>query len=145
MRQTEYEWVYLYGAVNPATGDSVGMVGGSVGIAWMNQHLSWISAHVRGSPGGDLVDVVLVLDRAGWHVSPRVKWPSNIRPLFLPPYSPELNPVERLWHWLRSHRLSNRVYRDVEHLYEATTEAWNSVTPERLKSVCRAAYMERCN
>lgn len=135
--------MYLYGAVNPATGDSVGMVGGSVGIEWMNQHLAWISAHVRESPGGDLVDVVLVLDRAGWHVSPKVKWPENIRPLFLPSYSPELNPVERLWHWLRSHRLSNRVYRGVEHLYEAASEAWNSVTPERLKSVCRAAYMER--
>ena len=145
IKQTEYEWVYLYGAVCPVTGESVGMIGASVGIEWMNQHLAWISEHVRSTPGGDLVQVVLVLDRAGWHTSPRLRVPSNITLLHLPPYSPELNPVENLWHWLRSHRLSNRVYRDVEHLYEAASEAWNSVPAERFKTVCRAAYMERGN
>ena len=145
IKQTEYEWVYLYGAVCPVTGESVGMIGASVGIEWMNQHLQWISEHVRSTPGGDLVQVVLVLDRAGWHTSPKLRVPSNITLLHLPAYSPELNPVENLWHWLRSHRLSNRVYRDVEHLYEAASEAWNSVPPERFKTVCRAAYMERGN
>jgi hypothetical protein len=135
--------LHAYGAVCPRTGESVGMIAGSVGIAWMNLHLEWISEHVRSTPGGEGVHVVLVLDRAGWHTSPKVVWPSNITPLFLPPYSPELNPVERLWHWLRSHHLSNRVYRDADHLYDATTKAWNTLTPERLHTVCNAAYMER--
>ena len=121
------------------------MIGGSVGIAWMHQHLAWISEHVRNSPSGHFVHVVLVLDRAGWHTSPKLKVPSNITLLPLPPYSPELNPVERLWHWLRSHNLSNRVYRDVDHLYEAATDAWNSLTMHRLQTVCRAEYMERKN
>ncbi|MFO0836600.1 MAG: IS630 family transposase [Phycisphaerales bacterium] len=126
-KQTEYEWVCLYGAVCPATGESVGMVGGFVGVEWMNQHLAWISEHVRSTPGGEFVQVVLVLDRAGWHTSPNVEWPSNITPLFLPPHSPELNLVERLWHWLRSHSLSNRVYRDTAHLYAAARVARNAV------------------
>lgn len=144
-KQTEYEWVYVYGAVCPATGESVGMIGASIGIEWMNQHLRWISEHVRASPGagGEAVHVILILDRAGWHVSAKLQVPANITLLHLPPYSPELNPVERLWHWLQSHCLSNRLYRNVEHLYAAATQAWNTVTPERLKTVCRTPYMER--
>jgi hypothetical protein len=143
VKQTEYDWVYLYGAVCPATGESVGMIGGSVGIRWMNLHLRWISEHVRALPGGDLVQVVLVLDQAGWHTSPKLEVPENITLLHLPSYSPELNPIENLWHWLRSHQLSNRVYTDTDHLYRATADAWNTLTPQRLRSVCRAPYMER--
>ena len=135
--------MYLYGAVCPATGESVGMVGGSVGIEWMNLRLQWISEHVRQGSGGDLVQVVLILDRAGWHTSPRLKVPSNITLLHQPSYSPELNPVENLWHWLRSHFLSNRVYDDTDHLDQAATHAWNSLTPARIKSVCATPYMER--
>lgn len=143
VKQTEYDWVYLYGAVCPATGESVGMIAGSVGTAWMNIHLQWISEHVMSIPGGDLVQVVLIMDRAGWHMSKKLKVPDNITLLPLPSYSPELNPVENLWHWLRSHCLSNRVYRDTDHLYDAAGEAWNTLTPDRIRTVCRVPYMER--
>lgn len=135
--------MYLYGAVNPATGESVGMIGGSVGLEWMNVHLRWISEHVRQGPGGECVHVVLILDRAGWHTSPRLDVPSNITLLHLPSYSPELNPVEPLWLWTRGHSTSNRAYRDTDHLYQAAGDAWNSLTPQRIRSVCRARYMER--
>jgi hypothetical protein len=145
VKQTEYDWVYLFGAVCPATGQSSAMIAGSVGIEWMNLHLQWISEEAARGPGGDLVQVVLVLDQAGWHTSPKLKIPPNITLLHLPSYSPELNPIENLWHWLRSHLLSNRVYRDVPHLYEATDHAWNTLTPQRLSTVCRAPYMERAN
>jgi transposase len=56
--------------------------------------------------------VVLIMDQAGWHGSGGVRMPDNITGLFLPPYSPELNPVERLVAYLRSHHLSNRSYDD---------------------------------
>ena len=75
----------------------------------MNLHLKWISEHSRGTPAGDIVRIVLILDRAGRHALPKVKWPSNITPLFLPPYSPELNPVERVWPLVRLRGLANRV------------------------------------
>jgi len=55
---------------------------------------------------------VMELDRAGWHTAKQLKWPKRITPLFLPPYSPELNPAERLWLWFREHHWSNRVYPD---------------------------------
>src|SRR6266550_3517765 len=52
----------------------------------------------------------VILDRAGWHRSQGLVVPGNITLLELPPYSPELNPVERVWHYLRSHWLANSVF-----------------------------------
>ncbi|MBM4109153.1 MAG: hypothetical protein FJ255_12610 [Phycisphaerae bacterium] len=63
--------------------------------------------------------------------------------LFLPPKSPEINPVERLWHYMRSHYLSNRAYDDYDHIREATGRAYRALTPDVLRSVCRCDYIER--
>jgi transposase len=59
---------------------------------------------------------VLIMDQAGWHKSRKLKWPDGITVLPLPPYSPELNPTENLWHYMRSHYLSNRCYEDYDAL-----------------------------
>jgi transposase len=63
----------------------------------------------------------------------------------LPPYSPELNPIERLWSWLKSHQLSNRVYADYDDLLNSGSTAWNTLTPKRLQAICRANWTEREN
>ncbi|MBM4107852.1 MAG: hypothetical protein FJ255_03430 [Phycisphaerae bacterium] len=63
--------------------------------------------------------------------------------LFLPPKSPEINPVERLWHYMRSHYLSNRAYDDYDHIREAAGRAYRALTPDVLRSVCRCDYIER--
>ena len=103
IKQTEYEWVYLFGAVNPITGDSSALLAPTVNTESMNHHLRFISERVEPD-----IHVVLVLDQAGWHLSKGLRIPANITLLYLPPYSPELNPVERLWAYLHSHYLSNR-------------------------------------
>lgn len=138
IKQTEYDWVYLYGAVNPRSGDSVALLAPTVNTFVMNQHLRMISEHV-----GPDVHVVLVLDQAGWHVSKGLQVPENITLLPLPPYSPELNPIERLWSWLKSHQLSNRVYADYDDLLQSGTNAWNTLTPDRLKTTCRTSWLKR--
>ena len=89
--------------------------------------------------------VVLVLDRAGWHVAKALEAPENITLLHLPPYSPELNPVERVWAYLRSHQLSNRVYEDYAALFTATGDAWNTLTPDTLKSICHTSRITHEN
>jgi transposase len=83
---------------------------------------------------------VLVMDRAGWHKSRRLAAPENITILLLPAYSPELNPVERLWAHLRSHHLSNRAYENHHYLLDAGAEARRQLTPELLRSVCACDY-----
>ncbi len=131
VKQTEYEWVYLFGAVNPLTGESSALLAPTVNTAYMNHHLRFISEAVAAD-----VHVVLVLDRAGWHLAKALEVPSNITLLPLPPYSPELNPVERLWAYLKSHYLSNRAYQDYDDLFDACGQAWNQLTPQQLCSIC---------
>ena len=93
--------------MNPVTGESCAIVTPTVCTALMNQHLAMIARQV-----GPTRHVVLVLDRAGWHVAKALAVPANVTLLYLPPYSPELNPTERVWAYWRSHYLSNRVYAD---------------------------------
>jgi transposase len=138
VRQTEYEWAYLFAAVNPLSGASSALITPTVNTHYMNKHLEFI-----GREAGPDVHVVLVLDRAGWHVAKALKVPANVTLLHLPPYSPELNGAERIWAFLRSHYLSNRVFRDYDELFQSIKDAWNSLDADRLATLTRAQWIER--
>lgn len=86
---------------------------------------------------------ILVLDQAGYHKSKRLRELDNITLLYLPPYSPELNPIEQLWHYLRDHYWSNRYYPDYTKLEETAIESWYKTccATEKVKSICRASYL----
>jgi transposase len=138
IKQTEYDWLYLFGAVNPLTGQSSALIAPTVNTHFMNAHLRFISREA-----GRDKHVVLVLDQAGWHVAKDLKIPVNITLLHLPPYSPELSAMERVWAYLRSHHLSNRAYRDYNDLFDATREAWNRLDESRLTSLSHEPWLER--
>lgn len=140
IRQTEYKWVYIYGAVNPESGESAGMIGSTVDTEMMSLFLYWMGKQI----GEDRV-VVLVLDGAGWHVSKALRVPENIKLLKLPPYSPELNPTELVWLWLKQHQLSNRVFTDQAELNQAAIDAWNGVAVGRFQTLCAAPWLTREN
>lgn len=140
VKQTEYEWVHLFAAVNPKTGQSSAMLAPYMNTQYMNAHLKFISQEV-----GDAAHAVLVLDGAGWHVAKALKVPGNITLLTLPPYSPELNPIERVWSYLRSHYLSNRVYRDYDELFDETATAWNRLDEPTLKSITATEWIRRAS
>ena len=103
----------------------------------MNEHLAEISRCV--SPGAI---AVLVLDRAGWHSSPRLEIPDNLVLLSLPPYAPELNPMENIWQYLRQNQLSHRIWETYEQIIEACRTAWNSLVaaPARITSITTRAW-----
>lgn len=136
LKQTEYQWVYLYAAVNPLTGESSAMLAPYVNTDYMNAHLRFIS-----EAAGQDTHVVLVLDRAGWHVAKALEVPPNLTLLHLPPYSPQLNGVERVWAFQKSHHLSNRVFRDYDHLFEAVGQSWDQLPPERLASLTATPWL----
>jgi hypothetical protein len=136
VKQCKYKWLYLYDAVCPATGNSAAMIAPCVNIGAMDQHLVWIAESV-----GPSVHIVLILDRAGWHVSGKLAVPPNITLHHLPSYSPELNPIENKWGYMRSHSLSNRAFDGHDHMYQTATDAFNAITPERNRSVCRVPWL----
>ena len=138
VKQTEYEWVYLFGATHPVTGDSAALLAPTVNTACRNHPLRFIRERVG-------PDVHVVLDQAGWHLSNGLRVPGNLTLLYLPPYGPELNPVERLWAFLRSHYLSNRVYENYDHLFQSSGHAWNQLTPDPFRSICHIKRIPRKN
>ena len=137
VKQTRYEWVYLYAAVEPATGASVALQAPHVNTETMSVFLRMLAEEL----GAD-EHAILVMDQAGWHVSRSLRVPDSITIPLLPPYSPELNPIERLWAYLRSHFLSNRAYEGYEHLLDASATAWREMGPELLRSVCACDYVD---
>ena len=88
----------------------------------MNEHLKEISRTV--DPG---THAVLILDQAGWHVTPKLELPDNITLLFLPPRSPELNPVENVWQFMRDNWLSNRIFASYDDIVALCCDAWNKL------------------
>jgi transposase len=133
IRQTQYDYLYVFSAVCPETGDACGLISPHVNTEVMNVFIKQFSREL-----GMGVHAVLILDRAGWHMAAGLRIPSNITLVYLPPKSPELNPTENLWHYLRSHYWSNRLYRNWDELKQAATDAWRRVclTPEKIKSIC---------
>jgi hypothetical protein len=85
-------WANIFGAICPAQGKGAGLVLPYCDTEAMAAQLEEVSQAV--APGAH---AVLLLDQAGWHVSPKLKVPANITLLPLPPRSPELNPVENIW------------------------------------------------
>jgi transposase len=79
---------------------------------------------------------------AGWHRSQGLVVPGNIALLELPPYSPGLNPVERVWHYLRSHGLANAVFRSLADIMDACETAWNRFAADHasIRSLCAVRW-----
>ena len=88
--------------------------------------------------------VAMVLDQAGWHGSDALRVPDNITLVPLPPYSPELNPVERVWLYLKERFLSHRLLGDYEAIADAACHAWNRLLAEtgRITSLCSYPWIE---
>ena len=116
---------YLFAAVEPATGAEVALVLPAVSTAAMSRFLAELSATLAGD-----VHAVLVLDQAGWHGAGALVVPDSITLVALPPYSPELNPVERLWLYLRERYLSHRLLEDYNAVVDASCHAWTALAQE---------------
>lgn len=141
IRQTQYDYLWLISAVCPETGDIEGLFAPRVDAAIMNIFLFQMSKQLDPD-----VIAVLLWDQAGFHTSHDIQVPANIRILHLPPYSPELNPVENLWHYLKSHYWSNRCYKNYDAMMDAAQIAWRAVAlPKIIMTVCAAPYITEAN
>ncbi len=132
-RDQRHDWAYLFGAVCPRRDIGAALVLPYANAQAMNLHLEEISCQVtQGS------HAVLLLDGAGWHqTGEKLRVPGNIRLLQLPSYSPELNPVENIWQFLRQNHLGNRVFESDTDIVDACCAAWNALAaePKRIASI----------
>ena len=140
VKQTQYDYLYLFGAVCPASGDSMALIAPRADTSIMNLFLERFAAALPTD-----VQAIMILDNAGWHHSKELLVPPNVTLIYLPPRAPELNPIERLWLWLKSHYWSNRAYVDYLSMLAAAEHAWQQTIrePGRVASVCRASYLDQ--
>src|SRR5881392_578526 len=129
---------YVFGAVCPSEGKAAALIMPICNTLAMNHHLREISSQIASD-----AHAVVILDRAGWHRSQGLVVPDNITLLELPPYSPELNPVERIWHYLRSHWLANSVFPSLADIMDASERAWNRFANNHtlVRSLCAVAWV----
>lgn len=133
MRDCRHESAYLFGATCPTRAVGAAIVMPRVSSEAMTLHLAEISKQVGAS-----AHAVLVCDGAGWHQpGERLTVPDNITLLRLPPYAPELNPVENVWEYLRGNQLSMTVWDSYNVILVACCDAWNSLMKdaERIASI----------
>jgi DDE superfamily endonuclease len=138
VRQTQYDYLWVIAAACPATGAATGIIMPHLDTDVINAFLREFSRQLAPD-----VQAVLIWDGAGFHTARSLEVPANVTLLGLPPYAPELNPIENLWHYLRSHHWSNRSYDDWEALKAAAAEGLVAVgtDAERIKTVCAAPYI----
>lgn len=117
-----YESAYLFGAVCPARGTGAALAMPRANTEAMQFHLDEIARTVAKG-----AHAALLLDRAGWHTTDALAIPKNLTLIFLPSRSPELNPVENIWQYLRANWLSNRVFETYDAIIEAACDAWNKL------------------
>lgn len=139
-KQTEYEWVYMYGASNPFQGKSTSLLLPEVNTLGMNLFLETLSSQVALG-----AHAFVFLDRAAWHRAKSLKIPTNIELILLPAYSPDLNPIEQVWGYLKNLFLSNRVYDSYEDLLDKMCDAWNwfQKQPSLVKSLTNIKWLSQ--
>jgi transposase len=85
-------------------------------------------------------DFVLIMDGAGWHKSKNLIIPKNIQIVLLPPYCPELNPVERLWKYIKDNVIRNKIFETLLELELTVCEFVRNLSADIVKSVCGYNY-----
>ena len=138
------EYSYVVGAVCPLTGEVFPLTASYIDTDVMNLFLQQLSEYYR------TYQIIIFMDNAGWHRSKGLTVPSNIPIEYLPPYSPELNPSEQLWKYLREHWTCNSPVNSLINLEEIVIEGLNHLihNPEIAKSFSNYSWIRNatlCN
>lgn len=138
VKQQQFISAYIYGAACAKTGDSFGLILPTTNTIAMQTYIDQLSKHVKVGK-----HIALVIDNAGWHTSKQLKIPENITLIPLPPYSPELNPAEQIWEWMKHNYLSNICFDNYSDIVDKLVIAWNAFSEDvaLVKSVCTREWM----
>ena len=116
-RQLIREYIYAYSALSPQTGDCYSLISPYCNTEAMNEFLQQLSSQYK------QYRIILILDKAGWHISQSLKLADNIKLLHLNPYSPEQNPVELLWREIRRKYFHNVIFENLDEVENKLQQA----------------------
>ena len=124
-KDQRYENAYLFGAVCPSRDTGVARIMPNADSEAMQMHIDAIGCAVI--PG---THALIILDKAAWHTTRKLKLPDNLTLLPLPPACPELNAAENIWQYLRQTYLANRVFDSYAAILDAAQSAWRKLLDE---------------
>lgn len=139
VRQKQFLSTYIFGAVCPDRDHGYALILPECNAGMMQIHLDEISKEIQ-----EGYHAIVMIDRASWHTTEALVVPDNMSLLPLPPYSPELNPMEQVWQKLKRDQLSNRVFKDYEAIVDACCKAWNAFCDEQgaIKNLCSRSWAQ---
>ena len=132
------EYRYAYGAVEPNTGENFFLILPQSNSICMNVFLQELSA----SYPDDII--LLVCDGAAWHKSKTLNIPENIEIFFLPPATPEMNPIEQIWKEIRKRGFRNEVFPSLSKVIDRLCDTICSITPDTVKSITCRDWIKCC-
>lgn len=132
-----YQNAYVFGAVCPARDIGAALVLPRANTEGMQKHLEEVSRHVAPGAHG-----AIIMDRAGWHTTKKLDMPSNLTPVKLPPYCPELNAQENIWQYMRKNYLSTLLFKTYDDIVDVCVSSWNKVVDEvgRISSIAARSW-----
>jgi transposase len=138
VRQQQFISTYIYGAACAKTGDAFALIMPYTNTQSMQMYLSEFSKHIEKGR-----HAALVVDNAGWHTAKNLIIPHNLTLIPLPAYSPELNAMEQVWEWIKSHFLSNCNFKNYDQIVDRVCFAWNyfSTQIDLVKSICTREWL----
>jgi len=123
------EYRYVYGAVEPQTGESFFLVLPYCNTDWMNVFLAELSAAYPND------FILMVTDGASWHRANGLQIPDNIELFFLPPATPEMNPIEQIWKEIRKRGFRNEIFKTLDKVIDRLCDTISSLSNETVKSI----------
>lgn len=123
------EYRYAYGAVEPKTGESFFLIMPYCNTDCMNLFLQELSKKYADD------FIILVCDGAMWHKSGKLSVPENIQLFFIPPYTPEMNPIEQIWEELREKGFRNEVFQTLDKVVDRLCDVIRCLSADTVKSI----------
>jgi putative transposase len=132
------EYRYAYGAVEPLTGESFFLVMPYCNTDCMNIFLRELSVQYPQDR------IILVCDGASWHRANDLKIPENIRLFFLPPATPEMNPIEQIWKEIRKRGFRNQIFKSLVNVIDRLCASILSLTSDDIRSITGRKWILEC-
>ena len=132
------EYRYAFGAVEPRTGDSFFLILPKCNTECTGLFLE----HLSEKYPDDII--LLCCDGAAWHKAKNLQIPKNIALFFIPPYTPEMNPIEQIWKEIRKIGFKNEIFASLEKVIDRLCETIRSLSSSVVKSITSREWIIRC-
>jgi len=129
------EYMYVFGAVDPTEGDSSFIIAPACNTDWTNAFFDVVSKQFPNDY------IVMAGDNAGWHKSAGLIVPNNMELIYIPPYTPEMNPTEQVWDEIREKNFKNKFFDSLNKVTAQLCDCFDSITNDLIKSLCNRNWI----